>query len=276
LVTVRRFLALLLVSAALALATISLWIGFFIFRPAPLAETDPRIWGLEQARLVSIRSGGETLSGWWAPPRDAGGPVAMILHGRSANISSRAAVARRLVADGFGVLLFDYRGYGASSGRPSEQGLIEDGMAAYDWLRAEGIRSGQVHVIGQSLGNAPAARLAASRPVAALVLVSPFTSLPDAAADRFPWLPIRWLPWPRNRFDVSSAIAGVRAPLILVASRSDSMVPIGNSRRLAGLVPGARWIEVGQPGHDGLLTAVAASGLLTGALRSVGVRPAEP
>ena len=116
---------------------------------------------------------GSRLAGWWiAPRRDA--PVVLIAHGRSGNIATRAAAAQRLGADGFGVMLFDYRGYGASGGRPSERGLTEDAVSAYEWLRRRGVPANRIALPGHSLGNAPAAALAASRQVVALVLVSPF------------------------------------------------------------------------------------------------------
>lgn len=267
--TARHILLSILVAPAIALLTISFWIPLFIYRPEPLERTDPRAWGIGDGRLVTIPSNGERLVGWWLRPRERDGAVLLILHGRSGNISSRAGIARRLAADGFGVLMVDYRGYGASSGRPSEHGLNEDAFAAYAWLEKQGVAPDRLILIGQSLGNAPAAALAVARPVAALVLVSPFTSLPDAAADRLALPPIRWLPWPRNRFDVADAVVRSRAPLLLVASASDGTVPLTNSRKLGSLVPGARWVRADRLGHNGLLAGVVADGSLTMALSAL-------
>lgn len=191
------------------------------------------------------------------------------MHGRSANVSTRVAIARRLHRDGFGVLLFDYRGYGASEGRPSERALAEDSLAAYDWTRRQGVGPRRIILIGQSLGNAPAAQVAAARTVGGLVLTSPFTNLPEAAADRLPWLPLRVVPWPRNRFEVSGRLRDSTVTLILIASRADDLVPIGHARKVADAAHRpVRWIEMSSAPHDGLLAAAAESGALTQALRS--------
>jgi fermentation-respiration switch protein FrsA (DUF1100 family) len=270
-----RFLIAFLLLAAAAFATLPLWISVFIFRPAPLAATEPSRWGITDAQLIVFRAvDGSRLAGWWLPPRDAAAPVVLIAHGRSANISTRAPIMRRLGADGFGVLMFDYRGYGASTGRPSEAALTQDTLAACDWLRRKGIAPQRLILIGQSLGDAPAAQVAAARPVAALVLVSPFTNLPEAGAELHPWPPLGILPWRRNRFDVAAPLASVHAPLLLVASRADGMVPMTNSRRLAGAARGkVRWLVDERLPHDGLLAGVAADGRLGVALKALVANP---
>src|SRR4051812_316882 len=265
----RLLIAALLLAAA-AFASLPLWISFFIFRPAPLAATEPARWGVAGARFIAFRAqDGSRLTGWWLPPR-ASGPVVLIAHGRSANISTRAPIMRQLGLGGFGVLMFDYHGYGASTGRPSEAALTQDMLAAYDWVRSKGVAPGRIVLLGQSLGDAPAAQVAAVRPVAALVLVSPFTSLPEVAAERHPWLPLGILPWPRSRYDVAAPLASVRAPLLLVASKADGLVPMANSRRLAAAAKGkVRWLVDERLPHDGLLAGVAADGRLGAALKAL-------
>jgi len=270
-VKAARFLIAFLLVAGAGFAALPLWISFFIFRPAPLVPADPARWHVEGAHLVGFpASDGSRLVGWWLPPRAATGPVVLIAHGRSANIATRAPIMRALGRDGFGVLMFDYRGYGASSGRPSEAALTEDTLAAYGWLRRQGVAPGRLILVGQSLGDAPAAQVAAARPVAALVLVSPFTSLPEAAAELHPWLPLRLLRWRRNRYEVAAALGAVHAPLLLVASRADGMVPMANSRRLAAAARGrVGWIVDDRLPHDGLLAGVSADGRLGAALKAL-------
>jgi pimeloyl-ACP methyl ester carboxylesterase len=143
-------------------------------------------------------------------------------------------------------------------------------LAAYDWIRAQGVAPRRIIVIGQSLGNAPAAALASTRPIGGLVLVSPFISLPEAAFDKWPWLPVSTLLWPSNRFEAGSRLDRVSAPLLLIASRGDETVPIAHSRRVRELAHGrAHWIEDRSAPHDGLLAKVAADWRLTRGLRVI-------
>jgi uncharacterized protein len=251
-------------AGALALLSAPYWISAFIYRPEPLPVSNPAAWGFGGAREVSFPSGrADRLFAWWAPPRGPSKSVVLIVHGRSANIATRASIAARLRDDGFGVLLFDYRGYGRSSGRSTEQSLTEDAEAAYDWLREQGVGPGQIIVLGQSLGDAPAAQLSASRPVAGLALVSPFTSLPDAIADRAGWGMIRRLPWRHNRFEVADSLAKLRAPVLFIVSRQDGLVPYSDSYRASQHARVRRWLEADGLGHDGLLAAVARDGRLS-------------
>lgn len=263
-----RLLSAVIAAVLIGIASISLWIPILIYRPAPLTQAAPSAWGMPSARIVSVPSGrGDHLFGWWLRPPTRGAPVVLIVHGRSGNISTRASIAARLSADGFGVLLFDFRGYGRSTGQSSERTLTEDATAAYDWLRRQDVDARQIVVLGQSLGDAAAAQLTALRPVRALALVSPFTSLPGALADSVPWLPTHLLPWSQNRFEVKASIRTLRVPVLFVISRDDGIVPYANSRRLAAAARDVRWLELDGQRHNGLLAAASASGRLSQALK---------
>jgi len=272
----RRSLVLFLLLAAAALATIQYWIPAFIYRPTPLKRPEPQSWGLNGATLIRARYGdGTVVTGWWSPPAGPNSPVVLIVHGRSANIASRASIMKRLMADGMGVLMFDFRGYGASTGTPSERHLTEDTLTAYQWMRSKGVSPDKIVVIGQSLGDSPAAALAASRPIGALLLVSPFTNMPDALAQRLPWLPIRILPWTRNRFDVDGNVKQFKGPTLLIVSETDGMVPLDNAKRLRNSAPGSKWLDTSPLRHDGMLQAIANDGRLTKAIDSM-IRPERP
>ena len=117
------------------------------------------------------------------------------------------------------VYLVNYRGYGGSSGRPSEAALISDAEALYDSLR---VGHEPIAVIGRSLGSGVAVALAAHRPVERLVLVTPFDSIANVAADHFPWLPVRWLM--RDRYDSLQRIEAVHAPTLVVVAEHDEVV----------------------------------------------------
>jgi hypothetical protein len=260
----------ILAALLLALPFIVPW---FIFRPEPLDASDPGRWGLPQAQAITFAADDNILTGWWLEAPDEERPVILIAHGRSANMAKRASIAARLSRDGFGVLMFDYRGYGGSQGSPTEAGIETDALAAYDWLRTQGIAAKRIILVGQSLGGAPAARVAAERPVRGLVLVSPYTNLPEAAAWSYPWLPLAWIPWPRNRFEVAARLKERNIPIALIASRSDGLVPLGNSEELARTLKRSPiWVMLDPVGHDGLLTAAAERGLLSQALREVASR----
>ena len=147
------------------------------------------------------------------------------------------------------VYLVNYRGYGGSSGRPSEAALTADAEAIYDSLRA---RHEPIAVIGRSLGSAVAVALAARRPVERLVLVTPFDSIANVAADHFSWLPVRHLV--RDRYDSAGKIGQVRAPTLVVVAEHDEVVFRARSDALIAavsppllhtlLVPGATHNDV--------------------------------
>lgn len=265
-VRILAVLAVLLVLLLLALPDLA---PRFIFRPEPLESADPRRWQVPGEEITFPAADGSRLSGWWVPPPGGAAPVVLLVHGRSGNIATRADIVRRLASDGFGVLAFDYRGYGASTGSPSEQGLLEDAVAARTWLSRNSIRSRRIVIVGQSLGNPAAAAAAESRPAAGLILVSPFTSLPDAAAARF--APLGWVPWPVNRFEVTGPLVRVTAPVLLVVASDDETIPRANALALRAAVPRAAWIEE-EGGHDGLLRRAVASGRLQQFVRAATAR----
>lgn len=266
----RRCIGVFLLVASLGVVTIQLWVPAFIYRPTALIRSDPRSWGLGKAMAMRVPyRDGTTITGWWSPPARVDAPVVLLVHGRSANISSRLSVMQHLAAQGMGVLLFDYRGYGASTGRPSEQHSSQDTLAAYSWLRRQGVPADRVVVVGQSLGNSPATILAAQRPIGALVLVSPFTSLPDALAERLPWFPVQLVPWSRNRFDVQTSLARFKGPALLIASKDDGLVPIGNARRLRQSDARLKWIDASPLRHEGMLQAVASDGRFAEAISAL-------
>jgi fermentation-respiration switch protein FrsA (DUF1100 family) len=162
----------------------------------------------------------------------------------------RAALAVALHRMGLSVLLFDYRGYGGNLGRPSEDGLAADARAAQAWLAGQPqVDPGRVVYFGESLGAAVAIGLAVQRPPAALVLRSPFTSLPDVGAVHYPWLPVRWLLL--DRYPSIERIAAVHAPLLVIAGDRDDIVPAELSKRLfdAAAEP-KRYLLVPGAGHN--------------------------
>ena len=126
------------------------------------------------------------------------------------------------------------RGYGGSTGSPSETALVADGRLAYGWLRNKGIEANRIVVFGESLGTGIAVQLAASLPVAAIILDSPYSALVDVAAERLPFLPVRLLMW--DQFNSMAHIAKVSVPLLMVHCDGDVVVPYALGQRLYAAV----------------------------------------
>lgn len=172
---------------------------------------------------------GETLAAWWVPATQARGAV-LLLHGNAGSIADRLDYLPPFHAMGYSVLLVDYRGYGTSSGRPSEEGTYRDARAAWQWLAARGLKAQDIVVVGESLGGAVAAELAARMQPRALLLISAFTSLPDVAAAVYPWLPVRLIS--RYRYDTLAHLQAYHGPVMVAHSRDDEIVPFAHGRRL--------------------------------------------
>jgi len=180
-------------------------------------------------------SDGETLKAWWVAPT-AGRPVYLYLHGNAgtlegsfSNPHGRAERFTALVQEGAGLLAVSWRGYGGSSGSPSEAGFLVDADTALGWLRQQTPAS-NIILFGESLGTGVATQLAAREDFAALVLDSPFTSIVDVGAQRYPWLPVRALS--KDHFDSIAVAAAIREPVLIQHCTDDDVVPYAMGRQL--------------------------------------------
>jgi uncharacterized protein len=194
-----------------------------------LAATPDRL-GLAFEDLAIRTEDGETLHAWWIRAGNARGAV-ILFHGNAGNISHRLDYAAMFDRLGFSTLLVEYRGYGRSTGSPSEQGTYRDAMASWRWLtETKGVPSSDIVLFGESLGGAVAAWLAAREKPRALVLASTFTSVPDLAAELYPFLPVRLL----SRYDYNTldALGRVQAPVLVAHSASDDIIPYSHGERL--------------------------------------------
>ncbi len=196
------------------------------------AVPEPDAVGLRATTVQFETSDGLSLGGWLVPP--AGTPrgvTIVVFNGNAGNRSFRAPLASRLADAGFTTLLFDYRGYGANPGTPTEQGLLRDGRAAIEWLTTHGgADPDRLVYFGESLGTGVAVAMAAERRPAALVLRSPFTSMMDVARHHYPLLPVGLLL--RDRYDASDLIARIGCPVLIIAGDRDRIVPAVLSQRL--------------------------------------------
>jgi uncharacterized protein len=202
--------------------------------------------------VVFKASDGVELNGWFYPA-DADSLrrqwVILVCHGNAGNISHRLDTYAALLATGVSVFAFDYRGYGRSRGGPSEEGTYRDAQAAYAWLRQKGFPGANIIPYGGSLGGGGAAELASRETVGGLVLQSTFTSVPDMAAEMFPWLPVRWLG--TIRYDTRSKLPRLHIPVMVMHSPADETVGIhyGKANIAAANEPKLFWEIRGDHNH---------------------------
>jgi pimeloyl-ACP methyl ester carboxylesterase len=188
-------------------------------------------------------SDGEKVIVWWVAPSDATKPVFLYFHGNGANLENRAARFARLTASGAGLLALSYRGYGGSTGTPTETGLRIDTRRAYEELvSAKKIDPKRVILFGESLGTTLANLLAAEVPVAAVFLDSSFDSAVDVAARAYPWLPVRALL--RDQFRADLAAPKISAPVQQIHCRDDPVTPLASAALLTSRFSTARPIHV--------------------------------
>lgn len=182
------------------------------------------------AEEISFPSGdGTPLIGWYKRA-EQGEPTVLYFTGNAGSIAWRAERMKYLAAKGYGFLFLNYRGYGGSGGSPSEEGLVSDGLAAYQQLVQRGIPGRSIFLFGESLGAAVAVQTASQREVGAVVLEAPFTSAVDVAVKTYPYLPSRWLM--KDRFETINHIKFVGAPLLIIHGEKDQVVPFSLGERL--------------------------------------------
>src|SRR5713101_4979804 len=203
----------------------------FTYFPARQLYGDPADVGLAFTELTIPTEDGERLAGWWIPARAQPARAhVLFFHGNAGNVSHRLEHALALTAAGLDVLLVDYRGYGRSTGRPSEQGLYRDARASLAALRAGGVvDAARIVYMGESLGGAVALWLALQDPPAGLVLQSAFTSLRDMARVHYPWVPAALV---GDGFPSLDRIPTLRAPVLILHGDRDEIVPVAQGRAL--------------------------------------------
>lgn len=214
---------------ALVWSGLSWFICKNLYFPTHEFEALPRSFGMSSGDVFFRAVDGTQLNGWWIP---GSGPWTLLFcHGNAGNISHRVHKAFLFHEEGINVFLFDYRGYGKSRGRPSEQGAYRDGDAAYRYLvETRKIAPDRVLLYGESLGCAIAVELARRHPAGGIILESPFTSTIAMANLFFPWLPAQWII--RDRYDNLSKIPQIHIPILILHSPQDDIVPFAMGRKL--------------------------------------------
>ncbi|HEY0219461.1 MAG TPA: alpha/beta hydrolase [Afipia sp.] len=228
-----------ILALAVAVYAVAVGVMYYFQRrltfPAPeTGRTDPAAVGFPQAQEVILDTNdGEKVIVWHVPPKE-GKPVVLFFHGNGEVLAWRAARFRAITSDGTGLVALSFRGYGGSTGKATEKGLLNDAAAAYDFAAAH-YSPERIVPWGYSLGSGVAVAIAGNKPIGKLILEAPYTSLVDVAAPLFWYMPVRLLMRDRLRSDVR--IAGIKAPLLILHGEMDTVVPIHLGRRLFDLAP---------------------------------------
>ncbi|MBI3552201.1 MAG: alpha/beta hydrolase [Elusimicrobia bacterium] len=201
-----------------------------LYIPDRVLTAHPGSFGLKYEELHLRAVDGPLIHGWFVE-NEPGSPVILMCHGNAGNISYRLDKLRIFRRLGASVLLFDYRGYGRSTGSPTEAGTYRDAEAAYDWLASvKKVPPGRIILCGESLGNAVAIEMALRHKPRGLIVESAFTSTVDMGKLVFPWLPVEWMV--KYRYDNLAKLPRVGCPVLVMHSRQDDIIPFTMGRRL--------------------------------------------
>jgi uncharacterized protein len=216
--------------------------------PSRQLVATPADIGLGYEALRIATADGEELDAWFVPARRERA-VLLFFHGNAGNISHRLDSLQIFHRLGLSVLIFDYRGYGLSTGRPSEAGTHEDARAAWRHLVDErGVPAGRILLFGRSLGGAVATRLATEHRPGALIIESTFRSVPELAGEIYWFLPARWLA--RIHYPVEEWIREVDAPVLVIHSREDEIIPFRHGEALFAAAAGPKELLELRGGHN--------------------------
>jgi pimeloyl-ACP methyl ester carboxylesterase len=214
--------------------------------------TTPRAIGLAYEEVWLEAGDAVRLHGWFVGRAEPKG-VVLILHGNAGSIALRLDWLRMFHDLGYASLIVDYRGYGRSSGTPSEQGTYEDAGLAWNHLtQARGFAARDIVLLGESLGGPIAAHLAARESPRALILHSTFTSVPDVAAQIYPFLPVRWIG--RFDYDTRAYLRRVRSPVVVAHSPGDEIIAYSHGQALYAAAPEPKvFIELSGGHNEGFI-----------------------
>ena len=198
-------------------------------------DTTPAKAGFEGAESFTLNTSDNQHLVAWHKRAKPGKPTILYFYGNGGVLARMSPRFNALTDGGNGLMAVDYRGYGGSTGQPTEEGLLLDGEAAYIHLLAEGVPPDRIVVYGESLGSGVAVALAARHRPASLILEAPFSSAVDVAAGRYWMFPVRALM--RDQFRSDLRIKDVLAPILILHGENDDVVPVKFGRRLFNLAP---------------------------------------
>jgi uncharacterized protein len=220
------------ISFVYAVICIFMW-GYqreLIYHPVP-DQRPPAEHGLADFAEIKKPSNNNVTISLWYHAAEPNQPTVIYFHGNAGNLGSRTHFFQRLADVGLGVLALSYRGYGASEGSPSEQGIYADARVTMRHaLETLKLPSPRLLLYGESLGSGVAVQMATEFEVGGVMLQSPYTSISAIGQGQYPWLPVDWLL--EDRFDSIGKIKRVNAPLLIIHGEQDPVVPVEHGRAL--------------------------------------------
>jgi fermentation-respiration switch protein FrsA (DUF1100 family) len=225
----KTLVILAVVAYAIAVAVMYLAQRRFIYFPDSYRMM-PGAAGLQNVveRIIATPDG-ERLIAWYGKAAP-GQPTLLYFHGNGGALDGRAERIHNYLARGRGMFMMSYRGYSGSSGSPSEAANVADAKLAFNALVKEGVSPGEIILYGESLGTGVAVQVAAEKPVAGVILDSPFTSIVERAGQLYPWLPVGLLL--QDRYESIRHIRDVHVPIFILHGEADEVVPADMGRRL--------------------------------------------
>lgn len=232
-------------SLGIAIAYLLACLGLYLLQRSLIFYPQPRRFGAADS-VIKVKVPGAELR---VSARQLAGDDAVLYFGGNAEDVSGSLPSLAAAFPKHALYLMHYRGYGGSSGKPSEAALYADAVALFDQLHAQ---HPNMTVIGRSLGSGVAVHLASLRPVARLVLVTPYDSIAELAAQQFPMFPIRYLL--TDKFESWRYAPLIKVPTTIITADNDEVIPLASSRQLLSrFQPGvARYLVIPHSGHNTL------------------------
>jgi hypothetical protein len=226
----------------------------FLYRPLREVVNTPEDIGIEFENVTLETADGVKLNSWYIPAKDAVMTM-LFCHGNGGNMMHRLDSINLFNKLGLNCFIFDYRGYGQSEGKTTEQGTYTDAMAAYKWLtETKKISPEEIIIFGRSLGGSVAAYVAERMKVRALVIESCFTSYVDMGKKLYPYMPVRW--FARFNYDTIGYLKKVRNPVMIIHSRNDEIIPFEFGLELYDAAGEPKeFVEIGGSHNDGFLVS---------------------
>jgi fermentation-respiration switch protein FrsA (DUF1100 family) len=231
--------SLVIVAAIYALVVLSTYYlqSALLYFPDTNRVTPQSVGLTEVVERELVTADGERVIAWHGAARP-GQPTILYFHGNGGSLGARSERIRKYLARGYGVFMMTYRGYGGSTGRPSERANVADAKLAYDTLVALGVGADRIILYGESVGSGIAVQVAAEKHSAGLILDAPYTSIVDVAELHYPYLPARWLM--TDRYETVRYMDRVTVPLLVIHGEADDVIPVEMGRAVYATARGPK------------------------------------